>query len=142
MSKSPLAHAVAIAALGTSLTLPGLAHADFIKDSKASLEMRNFYFNRDFRQDTASQAKAEEWAQGFLLRMESGYTDGTVGVGVDALGLASFKLDSGEGTAGTGLLVPDRSGGSQDSSAELGLTGKLKLSKSTLKVGTDRKSVV
>ncbi|HSC82373.1 MAG TPA: OprD family porin [Pseudomonas sp.] len=136
MSKSPIARAVAIAALGTSLTLPTLAHAEFVKDSKGSLEMRNFYMNRDFRQDNAAQAKAEEWAQGFLLRMESGYTEGTIGVGVDALGLASIKLDSGDGTTGTGLLVPDRSGGAQDNSAELGVTGKLKLSKSTLKAGT------
>ena len=63
------------------------AQAAFIEDGKASLELRNFYFNRDFRQDSATQAKAEEWAQGFLLRYESGFTEGTVGVGVDAIGL-------------------------------------------------------
>ncbi|RJG13731.1 OprD family porin [Pseudomonas cavernicola] len=137
-NKPPLAHAVALATLGASLTLPNLAHAEFIKDSKASLELRNFYMNRDFRQEGGNkgQAKAEEWAQGFLLRMESGYTEGTIGVGVDAQGLAGFKLDSGGGTAGTGLLEPDRSGGSQDNYSELGLTAKLRASKSTLKVGT------
>ncbi len=32
---------------------------------------------------------------GLLLRMESGYTAGTVGLGLDALGMAGFKLDSG-----------------------------------------------
>ncbi len=114
--------------------LPGLANAEFIGDSKASLELRNFYFNRDFRQDNARD-KAEEWAQGFLLRLESGYTEGTLGVGLDAIGLLGLKLDSGDGTAGSGLLPADGSGGSQDEYSKLGLTGKLKLSNSTLKVG-------
>jgi hypothetical protein len=114
--------------------LPGLAHAEFIGDSKASLELRNFYFNRDFRQEGARD-KAEEWAQGFLLRMESGYTEGTLGVGIDAIGLLGLKLDSGDGTAGSGLLPADGSGGSQDEYSKLGLTGKVKLSNSTLKVG-------
>ncbi len=80
--------------LGLSLIGVPCAQADFIADSKGSLEARNFYFNRDFRQEGARD-KAEEWAQGFLLRLESGYTAGTVGFGLDALGMAGFKLDSG-----------------------------------------------
>lgn len=121
--------------LGLSLIGVPSAQADFIADSKGSLEARNFYFNRDFRQEGARD-KAEEWAQGFLLRMESGYTDGTVGFGLDALGMAGFKLDSGGGTAGTNLLPADLSGGSQDRYGELGLTAKVRLSNSTLKLGT------
>jgi hypothetical protein len=121
--------------LGLSLIGVPNAHADFIADSKGNLEARNFYFNRDFRRDGARD-KAEEWAQGFLLRMESGYTAGTVGFGLDALGMAGFKLDSGGGTAGTNLLPADLSGGSQDRYGELGLTAKVRLSKSTLKLGT------
>ncbi|HBP2721284.1 TPA: OprD family porin, partial [Pseudomonas aeruginosa] len=60
---------------GSGLGWPLLAQADLVEDSHASLELRNFYFNRDFRQEGASQSKAEEWAQGFLLRYESGYTE-------------------------------------------------------------------
>ncbi|MCY1282261.1 Porin-like protein NicP [compost metagenome] len=137
MSKTSLARAVALAALGASVTLPGIAQAEFIKDSKASLELRNFYFNRDFRQEGANQSKAEEWAQGFLLRYESGFTEGTVGVGVDALGLLGVKLDSSPDRSGTGLLKRDReTGRAQDEYGELGLTAKLRASKSVLKVGT------
>lgn len=121
--------------LGLSLLCAPVAQADFVADSKGSLEARNFYFNRDFRQD-GSRDKAEEWAQGFLLRMESGYTAGTLGFGLDVLGMAGFKLDSGGGTAGTNLLPPDASGGSQDSYGELGLTAKMRVSNSTLKFGT------
>ncbi|WP_372878115.1 OprD family porin [Pseudomonas sp.] len=134
MRKTSLALAIAAGTLG--LTLSQVANAEFIKDSKASLEARNFYFNRDFRQDGASQSKREEWAQGFILRMDSGYTEGTVGFGIDTIGMLGFKLDSGGGTAGSNLLVPDRSGGSQDYSSDLALAGKAKLSKSTLRVGS------
>ncbi|AYC33470.1 OprD family porin [Pseudomonas cavernae] len=140
MHATPLARAVALATLGASLTLPSLAQAEFIKDSKGSLELRNFYFNRDLRQDSSpapTQAKQEEWAQGFLLRLESGYTEGSVGVGVDALGLLGVKLDSSADRSGTGLLKRDReTGEAQDEYGELGLTAKLRASKSTLKVGT------
>ncbi|BAN47813.1 OprD family porin [Metapseudomonas resinovorans] len=137
MSKTSLAQAVALATLGASITVPGIAQAEFIKDSKGSLELRNFYFNRDFRQDNASQSKAEEWAQGFLLRYESGFTEGTVGVGVDAIGLLGVKLDSSPDRSGTGLLKRDReTGRAQDEYGELGATVKLRASKSVLKVGT------
>jgi hypothetical protein len=114
------------------------ACAEFLKDSKASLEMRNFYFNRDFRQDGAAQNKAEEWAQGFLLRYESGFTEGPVGFGVDALGLLGVKLDSSPTRTGTGLLKSDREkpGRAQDEYGELGLTAKLRAANSLLKLGT------
>jgi len=139
MSQSPLARAVALAALGSCLTLPSLAQAEFIKDSKATIEARNFYFNRDFRQDGGSlasgQSKQDEWAQGFILRLDSGFTEGTVGLGADAIGTFGFKLDSGDGTSGSGLLVPDKSGGSQDNHSDLALAAKVKVSKSTLRVG-------
>jgi hypothetical protein len=140
MSKSPLARGVALAALGTSLTLPTISQAAFIEDSKASVELRNFYMNRDFRQEGGSkgQSKAEEWAQGFLLRYESGYTEGTVGFGVDAIGTLGLKLDSSPDRAGTGLLQRDNEAPkrAQDDYGDLGVTAKVKVSSSVLKAGT------
>ncbi|MDU3293837.1 MAG: OprD family porin [Pseudomonas aeruginosa] len=120
---------------GSGLGWPLLAQADLVEDSHASLELRNFYFNRDFRQSGARD-NADEWAQGFLLRLESGFSEGTVGFGVDAIGLLGLKLDSGGGSGGTGLLPADGSaGGSQDDYAKLGLTAKARVSNSLLKVG-------
>lgn len=148
MNTSPLARAITLASLAGCLALPSLAHAEFIKDSKASLELRNFYMNRDYRQDsplpkvtgktpTEYKSRSEEWAQGFLLRSESGFTEGTVGVGLDTLGLAGVRLDSGRGRSGTGLLQLDNeTGEAQSSYGALGATGKLRMSKSVLKVGT------
>lgn len=127
-----------VQALVTSMAcLPLFAEADFIGDSKASLEMRNFYFNRDFRQSGAPQSSSAEWAQGFLLRLESGYTEGTVGFGVDALGLLGLKLDSSPDRTGSGLLPYSASDKrAADNYSDIGLTAKARISKSTLKVGT------
>jgi len=135
MLKTPIARGVALATLGATLAIPSMAQAAFIEDTKASLELRNFYYNRDYRQDGASQSKQDEWAQGFLLRIESGYTEGTVGFGVDALGLLGVKLDSSPDRTGTGLL-PAGDSGAPDDYSQLGLTAKAKVSKSVLKVGT------
>ncbi|WP_417776908.1 OprD family porin [Stutzerimonas xanthomarina] len=135
MLKTPIARGVALATLGATLAIPTMAQAEFIKDSKANLELRNFYFNQDFR-DGTGQSKRDEWAQGFLLRAESGYTEGTVGFGVDALGLLGVKLDSGRGRTGTGLLPTDNDGSAPNEYSELGLTAKAKISNSILKIGT------
>ena len=114
------------------------ASAAFIEDSKASIDLRNFYMNRDFRQSGAAQSKAEEWAQGFMLKMESGYTEGPVGFGLDAVGLLGVKLDSSPDRTGTGILQRDRNAPNraQDDYGSAGLTAKAKLSATTLHVGT------
>lgn len=125
-----------------ALVFPLTASADFIADSKASVELRNFYFNRDFRNGppTAQRDAAAEWAQGAILRVESGYTAGTLGFGVDAIGMLGVKLDGGGGSGGTGLLPADLSSrngrGSQSEYAKLGLTAKAKVSATELKVGS------
>ncbi|MBO3277411.1 OprD family porin [Pseudomonas schmalbachii] len=122
------------------------AQADFIDDSHLNLELRNFYMNRDYRDaglpdtprhDGSSVSKAEEWAQGFMLRFESGYTDGTIGVGLDALGLLGVKLDSGAGTSGTGALRRNpQTGEPADEFSFFGPTLKLRAASSVLTVGT------
>lgn len=114
-----------------------LSQADFIKDSSATFETRNMYFNRDFRDGTsAQQSKRDEWAQGFMLNLESGYTEGTVGFGVDALGMLGVKLDSSPDRTGTGLLPTHDDGRAADEYSKLGLTGKVKISATELKIGT------
>ena len=125
-----------------ALVFPFTASADFIADSKASVELRNFYFNRDFRNGppTTQRDSAAEWAQGAMLRFESGYTAGTLGLGVDAVGMLGIKLDGGDGSGGTGLLPADlgsKNGrGSQDEYSKLELTAKAKVSETILKVGS------
>jgi len=121
------------------------ASADgFIDDSKLKLQLRNVYFNENFRDEhgmsarAARTAKSErtEWAQGFLLDYQSGFTPGTFGFGVDALGLLGVKLDSGRGRSGTGLLPVHDDGRAADEFASAGMTAKARFAKTTLKYGT------
>lgn len=123
-----------LAAIGVSLYCNSVM-ADFVADSKGSLDIRNFYFSRDFRDDTASQSKREEWAQGFILNLQSGYTEGTVGVGLDAIGILGIKLDSSPDRSGTGLLPRHDDGRAADDFSTFMPTAKFRLEKSELRVG-------
>lgn len=133
------AHTV-LPVLACSLALAGFspwAQADFFSDSHASFETRNVYFNRDFRDGPSTQqSKREEWAQGLILKFESGYTPGMVGFGLDMIGMMGLQLDSSPDRAGSGLL-PVRSNGRADPEySKLGLTAKVKVSQTELKVGS------
>ena len=126
------------------LPLASASAEGFIDDSKLKLQLRNVYFNENFRDEhglsakSARTAKSErtEWAQGFLLDYQSGFTPGTIGFGVDALGLLGVKLDSGRGRSGTGLLPVHDDGRAADEYASLGMTAKAQLAKTTVKYGT------
>ncbi|MQA52007.1 OprD family porin [Pseudomonas piscis] len=147
MNKSTLALAVAVGVLAQQAGAAG-----FIEDSKATLGLRNFYINTDNRDSEANsaankkagvQSKNEEWGQGFQLNFTSGYTEGTVGFGLDAIGLLGIKLDSGGGTNGAtatsygGTIFPSKSNGEAvDNYSSLGLTAKAKISQTELKLGT------
>lgn len=109
--------------------------AGFIEDSKASLQTSNYYFNRDFR-DGAGQSKREEWAQGFMLDLRSGYTQGTVGFGLDAMAMLGLKLDSSPDRTGTGLLPTHDDGRAADEFGRVALTAKVRVSATELKYGT------
>ena len=126
-------------ALGLTLLSQPLLAADggFFADSKATLSARNYYFSRDFSDIVGAnqQSKAEEWAQGFILDFKSGYTPGTVGFGVDALGLLGIKLDSSPDRANTGLLPVHGDGRAADEYSRLAPTFKARLSKTELRIG-------
>ncbi len=102
---------------------PNFAEADFFKDSEGRLALRNYYFNDGFR-DGGEDRK--EWAQGFLLKLQSGYTEGPVGFGLEALGLSGIRLDSSAKHAGTGLLPVHDDGRAASEYSSLGITAKAK----------------
>lgn len=104
----------------------------FVEDAKFDLLLRNYYFNRD-RRDGANDQK--DWTQGFWANLSSGYTQGTVGVGVDAFGYLGIKLDGGDGTTGSGNLSRDSQGRNHDDFGKAGAAVKVRLSKTELKFG-------
>ncbi|MBL4833327.1 MAG: OprD family porin [Pseudomonas sp.] len=134
VKSNTLAAAVALAVVAP---LAGSANADgFADDAKASLHLRNFYFNRDFRSTPpGGRSKAEEWAQGFIFRAESGYTPGAVGFGLDVYAATGIKLHSEDETAGTGLLPNAFGDEGPDSYGHASATAKARLSKSVLRIG-------
>lgn len=117
-------------------TFAVFSNADFLSDSHASAEFRNFYLNKDFRQPLAPQSKAEEWAQSMVLKFTSGFTPGVIGVGVDAIVLSGLKLDSSPDRHGTGLLPYGSSGRAEDTFTEFGPTFKARISKTEFQAGT------
>lgn len=117
-------------------SIPCVQANDFIDDSRVSLMLRNFYFDRDFVSGPG-QSRAEEWAQGFIFSAESGYTPGLIGFGVDLQANLGIKLDGGPGRTGAGLLpVGPTSGEPVDDYSWLGLTAKARISATELKAGT------
>ncbi|MFJ7110213.1 OprD family porin [Pseudomonas sp. NPDC098740] len=143
MNKSTLALAVAVGVMAQQAGAAG-----FIEDSKATLGLRNFYINTDNRNGHPSatsntRSKNAEWGQGFDLRFISGYTQGTVQFGVDAIGLYGVRLDSSRedhgnytGTASGGTVFPSDGNKAVHDYASLGVTGKVKVSQTELKLGT------
>nr|WP_186353121.1 OprD family porin [Pseudomonas gessardii] len=95
--------------LAIAATIPPLAHAadapaadGFVEGSSLTINTRNYYMNRD-RRDTHTD-DSKEWGQGLLGIFESGYTQGTVGFGLDAHAMLGLKLDGGGGTDGSSIL--------------------------------------
>ena len=123
-----------LGSMSLALPLTGLAEG-FVEDTKATLTLRNAYINRNFTNPDYPQSKAEEWTQNFILDVKSGFTQGTVGFGIDVLGLYSQKLDGGKGTVGTQLLPTHGDGEPADNFGRLGVAAKARISNTELKIG-------
>ena len=122
----------------------------FIDGSSFNILSRNVFFHRDFRDgggnkpydsngdgknDAYRNGYNEEWAQGFLGVFQSGFTQGTLGFGVDGIGKLGIRLDTGNGRSGSGLLDVDDSGHADSSYSVLGGAAKVRLSNTVLRYG-------
>ncbi|WP_415758336.1 OprD family porin [Pseudomonas sp. LT1P18] len=72
----------------------------FVEDSSLKVLLRNAYINRDKKDGNDDQ---REWGQAAIGTYTSGFTPGTVGVGVDAFGLYGLRLDRGSHSGGQGI---------------------------------------
>ena len=106
MNKSTLALAVAVGVLAQQAGAAG-----FLEDSKASVSSRTMYYNNDNREGGADQ---RETAEGLKFDYLSGFTQGTVGFGIDAQALVGIHLDGGRGhhPANNNTFFPSDSDGS------------------------------
>ena len=107
----------------------------FVEDSHLNIAARNAYISRDYK--NGKQDKAE-WGQGFIGKFESGFTQGTVGVGVDVIGQYAIRLDGGKGRSGAGgidFFKQGDSGSAANDLAKGGAAVKFRLSNTVLKYG-------
>ncbi|NIE73280.1 OprD family porin [Pantoea sp. Ap-967] len=104
-------------------------------DASVKLNLRNYYINDNFVGDRATQGKAQEWTQSFILDAQSGYTPGLIGFGVDSLGMYAQKLDGGGGTSGTQLLPRHDDGEPADNFGRLAVALKARVGETQLRVG-------
>ena len=117
----------------------------FFEDQSLNVKSRILYMNRDFKngasnnQSTANKERIkgyrEETGLGVQAVYESGFTQGTVGFGLDALANGMVKLDSGPGRTGNGMFGKDSDGTPEDTQSNAGGAVKLRLSDTVLKYG-------
>ena len=135
--------ALAVAAASTQMAVASQQSESngFIEDSKLDAHARVLYMNRDFRNDTGSGRNSynEDTGLGLKAIYESGFTQGTVGVGVDAFGLQGIRLESGPGRFGNGQFPgTTRSNGTERAVHDFSRAGaavKARISNSVLKYG-------
>jgi len=125
--------------IAIAATIAPAAHADeaakegFVEGSSLNLNARNYYMNRNRLQQTDDNI---EWGQGFLGIFQSGYTEGTVGFGIDAHAMLGLKLDGGGGTDGSSILpVSDGNGKAPGSFSTAGGTLKMRAFDTELRAG-------
>ncbi|ESK38424.1 hypothetical protein P256_01963 [Acinetobacter nectaris CIP 110549] len=132
----PKLHKKLALALVVQATLLSTAYASeqsdskgFVEDSKGSILLRNGWINRDF---TTNGTYKSSWGQGVIGKFDSGFTQGTVGFGVGALGDFAFKLGDNS-HAGNQMLYKD---GQKDIWARGGVNVKARISNTTVVYGT------
>lgn len=142
-------------ALASPFTLADSAQSQsggFVQDSTWSVLNRTVYDHREYRHGARNSAArnaykpraerngyAEEWAYGLMGTVQSGFTQGLVGVGIDAHAYLGAQLDSGGGRAGKArLLGLDNQGHPKDEFSRGGAAVKLRLSSTVLSYGEQR----
>lgn len=138
--------ALAIAAATTQLAVAS-SQSDskgFVEDSSFDILSRALYMNRDYKHGAAGNTTSdgdrkgyrEEFGLGVRGLFESGFTQGTVGFGVDAHTLSSIRLDTGKGRNGLGLFSINDQGQAEETQTEVGGAVKARLSDTVLKHGS------
>lgn len=145
------AHIAVVTGTCISLGMIGSSQAaGFIEDGTANLSIRNTYYNDDYREGRGV-SRLKEWGQGFQLSLQSGFTQGTVGFGVDAIGQYGIRLDgggrasatrpgtdfsaNGDDSQPTNMFPRNGDGSSVGEFGSLSLATKMRISKTELRSG-------
>lgn len=146
----PLLALASTQALAEEPALPFLT--PLVQDTQWSVTPRTVYERRDYREGNRSNggrnkvlAKAErsdyaeEWGLGLMANIESGFTAGPVGFGLDAHAYFAQNLMGDDYRVGKIRLLPvDNDGYAQDNIARGGGAAKARFSKTVLRYGEQR----
>jgi hypothetical protein len=131
---------ISLIALGILSTTHAMANDQaeskgFVEDGSLKVLLRNAYINRDYKDGNEDRA---EWGQAAIGTFSSGFTQGTVGVGVDAFGLYALRLDGGKGRSGAqgiDFFKQGDSGNAADDLSKFGAAVKFRVSNTVLAYG-------
>ncbi len=132
MKWSVIALAVAAGTSQMALASQQSESKGFVEDASLDLLLRNTYFNRDFKDGSADR---RSWGQGFITTFESGFTQGTIGVGVDAYGILGVRLDGGRGHTYPAMFDRDSNGDPERDLSQAGAAIKAQFSNTVIKYG-------
>ena len=141
-TKFSMAALALVVSSGPSIVFAEEKTGGFIEDSSLTVLNRNFYFNRDHRNGQSSptgNGYSEAWSHAIISKFESGFTQGTVGVGVDAFAMIGLKLDTGDGRNGGrssfDVLPVNGDGEARDEYTKVGGAAKVRAFDTVVKVG-------
>ena len=106
-----------------------------VEDSSLNVLLRNAFINRDYK---GGRHDSGEWGQGAIANFESGFTQGTVGFGVDAFAAYAVRLDGSRDRAGNwgiDFFKQDSTGMPEKDVAKGGASLKLRFSNTVLAYG-------
>lgn len=133
--------ALGIATASQAMANDQEAAKGFVEDSHLDLFFRNAYIKRDKKYGTEDQA---EWGQAATATFTSGFTQGTIGIGVDVFGMYAVRLDGGKGrsgAAGIDFFKQGDSGSAADDLSKGGAAVKFRISNTVLKYGDQMPSL-
>ncbi|WP_168398232.1 MULTISPECIES: OprD family outer membrane porin [Acinetobacter] len=130
--KLTLAVLVQAALISTAVASEQSEAKGFVEGAEGSVLFRTGFIHRDKTNGVKDQSS---YAQTAIVQLESGYTQGTVGVGVGAVGDWSFKLGSNN-NAGNNMIPHDNNGEPYDQWARGGVNVKARISNTEVRYGT------
>jgi len=141
--KLTLAVLIQAALISTAYASEQSESKGFVEDAEGSVLFRTGYINRDKKAPGVKDQSSA--AQSAIVKLESGFTKGVVGFGVNAVGDASFKLGENKNAA-NGMIPRETAvvdgkltkgaGDSYDHWARGGASVKARVSNTTVEYGT------
>lgn len=113
----------------------------FVEDDTLSSLTRLEYMNRDFKDGYSNPTNGgrsgyrQDTGAAERLNYTSGFTQGIIGVGIDAYAMGTIKLDGGTGRAGNGLFQVNHDGSEAETQSAACGAAKLRLSNTVIKYG-------